>query len=261
MGVCLHWSGYKFFALADRAGLRARLLETASAAGLKGSILVSPEGVNFYLAGERRGLDDILALLEASGGAGGWSLKESACERPPYDRLRVRLKREIIAFGVEGIDPVRQSAPRLDPRELKRWLDEGRSLTLLDTRNDYEIALGTFRGAHAIGITHFRDFPEAAEKLDPALKQQTVVTFCTGGIRCEKAGPYLLKAGFTSVYQLDGGILRYFEECGAAHYDGDCYVFDQRVGLDSALQESGGRSSASLAPNDTEAPDRSTVAG
>jgi RluA family pseudouridine synthase len=120
---------------------------------------------------------------------------------------------------------------------LKQWLDEGRPVTLLDTRNDYEIKLGTFKGAVAAGISHFREFPEAVRRLPDAMKQAPVVMFCTGGIRCEKAGPLMEREGFQQVFQLEGGILKYFEECGGAHYDGDCFVFDQRVGVDPALQE------------------------
>jgi UPF0176 protein len=151
--------------------------------------------------------------------------------------MLVRLKKEIIAFGVEGIDPARRTSPKLSPRELKQWLDEGRPVTLLDTRNDYEVKLGTFKNALPIGIAHFREFPQAVEKLPPELKEQPIVMFCTGGIRCEKAGPFMEREGFKSVFQLDGGILKYFEECGGAHYDGECFVFDQRVGLDPSLQE------------------------
>jgi UPF0176 protein len=151
--------------------------------------------------------------------------------------MLVKIKKEIIAFGVEGIDPARQPAPKLPARNLKQWLDEGRPVTLLDTRNDYEVRLGTFRGAVSPGIDHFRDFPAAVAKLPVELKAQPIVMFCTGGIRCEKAGPFMQREGFTNVHQLDGGILKYFEECGGAHYDGECFVFDRRVGVDPALQE------------------------
>src|SRR5204863_4801653 len=106
-----------------------------------------------------------------------------------------------------------------------------------DTRNDYEVKLGTFKKAQAIGIDHFRDFPDAVRRLPPAMKDQPIVMFCTGGIRCEKAGPFMEREGFKNIFQLEGGILKYFEECGGAHYDGECFVFDQRVGVDPNLQE------------------------
>ena len=110
---------------------------------------------------------------------------------------------------------------------------------MLDTRNDYEVKLGTFRNAVPIGIDHFREFPGAVARLPPGLKEQAIVMFCTGGIRCEKAGPFMEREGFKSIFQLDGGILKYFEECGAEHYDGECFVFDQRVGVDPSLHETG----------------------
>jgi RluA family pseudouridine synthase len=151
--------------------------------------------------------------------------------------MLVRLKKEIISFGVEGIAPGQRTSPKLAPHELKQWLDEGKPITLLDTRNDYEVKLGTFRGALIPHIGHFREFPDAVRKLPEELKEQPIVMFCTGGIRCEKAGPFMEREGFKNIFQLDGGILKYFEECGSAHYDGECFVFDQRVGVDPALKE------------------------
>jgi RluA family pseudouridine synthase len=151
--------------------------------------------------------------------------------------MLVRIKKEIIPFGVPEILPGTRTSPKLAPPELKRWLDEGRPITLLDTRNDYEIKLGTFQNAVTLGIDHFRDFPTAVKQLPAVLKHQTIVMFCTGGIRCEKAGPYMEREGFEQVFQLDGGILKYFEDCGGEHYNGECFVFDQRVGIDPSLAE------------------------
>jgi UPF0176 protein len=153
--------------------------------------------------------------------------------------MRVKIKREIIAFGIPDIVPAEHTAPKLAPRTLKQWLDEGRRVTLLDTRNDYEVNLGTFRGTLVPHIDHFRHFPEAAAKLPESLKDEPVVMFCTGGIRCEKAGAYLEKIGFRHVHQLDGGILKYFEECGGAHYDGECFVFDERISVGPDLKPTG----------------------
>lgn len=232
-------AAYKFLPLADLRPKRARLQDLCKAASLKGTVLLSPEGINLFAAGSRAGIEALLAELRGWPGLGDLQVKLSTTDHQPFRRMLVRLKKEIIAFGVPGIDPARRTSPKLGPQELKRWLDEGRPVTLLDTRNDYEVRLGTFRNAHPIGIRHFRDFPEAVSRLPPQLKEQPVVMFCTGGIRCEKAGPFMEKQGFRSVYQLEGGILKYFEECGGAHYDGECFVFDQRVGLDPALHETG----------------------
>ncbi|HEY5792898.1 MAG TPA: pseudouridine synthase, partial [Chthoniobacterales bacterium] len=164
-------------------------------------------------------------------------VKFSGSESQPFRRMLVRIKREIISFGVEGIDPAAHPSPKLAPRELKQWLDEGRPVTLLDTRNDYEIKLGTFKNARPAGIGHFRDFPRAVRQLPPEMKERPIVMFCTGGIRCEKAGPFMEREGFKNIFQLEGGILKYFEECGGEHYEGECFVFDQRVGVDPALRE------------------------
>jgi len=179
----------------------------------------------------------LLAELRGLPGLENLQPKFSETDHQPFSRMLVRMKKEIIAFGVEGINPAQRTSPKLSAKELKQWLDEGRPVTLLDTRNDYEVKLGTFKNAVPAGIDHFRDFPAAVRRLPARLKEQAIVMFCTGGIRCEKAGPFMENEGFKTVFQLDGGILKYFEECGGAHYDGECFVFDQRVGLDPSLQE------------------------
>jgi len=231
-------SAYRFAVLTELKPLRERLSRICEAGGLKGTILLSTEGVNLFVAGAREAVDGLVAEIRQMPGLEDLAPKVSVSEEQPFTRMLVRIKKEIIAFGVEGIAPGVRTSPKLAARELKQWLDEGREVTLLDTRNDYEVRLGTFRGAVDLGIGHFRDFPQAArEKLPEAMKAQPVVMFCTGGIRCEKAGPLLEREGFSEVYQLDGGILKYFEECGGAHYDGECFVFDQRVGVDPALRE------------------------
>jgi UPF0176 protein len=237
MSEVLNLAGYKFAPLDHLPELRARLLDFCLAHDLRGTILLSPEGINFFVAGQREQANGLLAELRAVPGLEDLAPKESASAEQPYNRMLVKIKKEIIAFGIDGIDPARQPTAKIPAATLKQWLDEGRPLTLLDTRNDYEIRLGTFRGARAAGIDHFREFPEAVHRLPEEMKSQTVVTFCTGGIRCEKAGPYLELAGFENVFQLDGGILKYFEECGGAHFEGECFVFDRRVGVDSALRE------------------------
>jgi UPF0176 protein len=204
---------------------------------LRGTILLSTEGINLFVAGTRKNLDRLLDTLRAVPGLEDLTLKESLSDEQPFNRMLVKIKKEIIAFGIEGIDPARRPSPKLSPRTLKAWLDEGRPVTLLDTRNDYEVRMGTFRGAVAARIDHFREFPAAAEKLPSVLKDQPIVMFCTGGIRCEKAGPFMEKIGYANVHQLDGGILKYFEECGGAHFEGECFVFDRRVGVDPSLRE------------------------
>ena len=231
-------AAYRFATLQDLQSLRTELLALCRIGQLRGTILLSTEGINLFMAGEAGAIESLLARLRAIPGLEPLAAKYSYTADQPFRRMLVRIKREIIAFGVPGIVPAQRTSPKLAPQQLKAWLDEGKQITLLDTRNDYEVKLGTFENAVPAGVDHFRDFPAAVAKLPEALKEQTIVMFCTGGIRCEKAGPYMESQGFKNVLQLDGGILKYFEECGGAHYNGECFVFDQRVGVDPALQES-----------------------
>ncbi len=230
-------AAYRFAELSDLKTLRESLIRLCREQSLKGTILLSTEGINLFVAGSADGIEALLAELRCIPGLENLAPKFSLSGHQPFSRMLVRIKKEIIAFGVDGINPARRTSPKLQAATLKQWLDEGRKVTLLDTRNDYEIKLGTFRGALPAGIDHFRDFPQAVAQLPEALKDEPVVMFCTGGIRCEKAGPYMESQGFRNIHQLDGGILKYFEECGGAHYDGECFVFDQRVGVDPALRE------------------------
>jgi len=230
-------AAYKFATLRDLRALRARLLALCKSWQLKGTILLASEGINLFVAGEADMIEQLLVELRQVPGLEDLQAKFSENDHQPFRKMLVRIKREIIAFGVEGIEPARRTSPKLAPKELKQWLDEGRPVTLLDTRNDYEVKLGTFKNALPIGINHFRDFPEAVRRLPSEMKEQPIVMFCTGGIRCEKAGPFMEREGFKHVFQIEGGILKYFEECGGAHYDGECFVFDQRVGLDPSLHE------------------------
>ncbi len=239
MSAVINISAYRFAPLDGLKPLRARLTAVCRAWDLKGTILLSTEGINLFVAGHAGEIDQLLALLRGIPGLEDLEPKVSESREQPFSRMLVKIKKEIIAFGVTGIDPARHPAPRLSASELKRWLDEGRPVTLLDTRNDFEVSLGTFNRALPIGIQHFREFPAAATKLSPADHPHPIVTFCTGGIRCEKAAPYLLQQGFEQVFQLDGGILKYFEECGSEHFRGECFVFDKRVGLAADLDESG----------------------
>lgn len=231
-------SAYHFTRLEDVKALRDRLGVLCRELELRGTILLSGEGINLFVAGAADSVDRLLRFLREMPEFRDLQAKLSESDQTPFNRMLIRIKREIIAFGVEGIDPATRPSAKISPMELKRWLDEGRPLTLLDTRNDYEVRLGTFKNALPIGVDHFREFPEAVQRLPEELKAKPVVMFCTGGIRCEKAGPFMESRGFSNIYQLDGGILKYFEECGSSHWDGECFVFDQRVGLNPDLSES-----------------------
>jgi len=235
----LNIAAYKFVALDQLPQLRAAFKARGDALGLKGTILVANEGINLFLAGAAAGVESFLETLRADARLAFIEVKRSWSSEQPFNRLLVKIKREIVSMRRAEIDPRKTAAPRLAPQELKCWLDQGRPVVLLDTRNQFEVDLGTFENAFSLGLRSFGEFPRATPALPETLKDQPVVTFCTGGIRCEKAAPWLINQGFREVYQLDGGILNYFEQCGSAHFRGVCFVFDQRVALDAGLRQTG----------------------
>ena len=221
MSAVTNISTYRFAELTGLKDLRESLINDCKAWELKGTILLSTEGINLFVAGAAESINLLLGKLRIIPGLEGLEPKVSISDKQPFNRMLVRLKKEIISFGMESIRPANYTSPKISAAELKRWLDEGRPVTLLDTRNDYEVKLGTFKGSIIPNINTFREFPAAVRKLPDALKDQPVVMFCTGGIRCEKAGPFMENEGFSNIYQLDGGILKYFEECGGEHYEGE----------------------------------------
>ena len=231
-------AAYKFVTLDDLPSRQTQLREICNRLQLMGTILLSTEGINMFLAGSEDKVNLFVDSLHKQAEFNDLAVKLSYSDDQPFSRMLVKIKNEIIAFGVEGIDPRSRTSPKLAAATLKQWLDEGRPVNLLDVRNAYEVEVGTFENAIAIGVDNFRDFPKAVENLPDDFNERPTVMFCTGGIRCEKAGPMLEQAGFNDIYQLDGGILKYFEECGGAHYSGDCFVFDKRVALDPDLAES-----------------------
>lgn len=233
----LNLSCYQFTPLSDLPEWRERLRAACVAADLKGTILIAPEGINFFLSGTPLQLEPVLALIRSMPGCANIRPKESPGAHQPFRRMLVKIKREIISFGVPGVNPAQSPSRKISPKQLRQWLEEGRDFTLLDTRNQYETKMGSFQGAIDPQINSFRQFPDAVERLPAQTKQKPVVIFCTGGIRCEKAGPFLEQRGFEEVFQLDGGILKYFEEEGGAHYQGECFVFDARVGVGPDLAE------------------------
>ena len=236
-GRVVNISGYKFVKLENLESLQADLKKWAGQAQLKGTILLSEEGINCFLAGSRAGMDSFLAALRSHGPLEDFEAKESFNDYQPFSRMLVKIKKEIITFDVPAVEPAYGDGKKIAAEELKAWLDEGRDVVLLDTRNDYEIELGTFDNAESVHIDNFREFPEAIRSLPEEYRKKPLVMFCTGGIRCEKAGPFMEDAGFENVLQLEGGILKYFEKCGGAHWQGECFVFDKRVALDPELSE------------------------
>ena len=239
-------SCYKFITLDDREALKADLGARCLELGLKGTILLAPEGINVFLAGSRQAIDAIVAHLRADPRFADLVPKESLSAEPPFKRMRVRLKKEIITMKHPLIRPGSGRAPSVAAATLRQWLDrgcddEGRPVVMLDTRNDYEVAAGTFDNAVDYGIGIFSEFPPQIARHRGDFAGKTVVSFCTGGIRCEKAAIHMKQIGIERVYQLEGGILKYFEEVGGAHYHGDCFVFDEREALSADLQPAAGR--------------------
>ncbi len=235
----LNIAAYKFVAMTNLPPYRAELRKLCQDLDLRGTIMLSPEGINLFVAGEEPGVRHLLEVLRRNPLLEDLEVKESYSDKQPFNRMLVKLKREIIAFGIDDVRPAVRTSPKLKATELKQWINEGRKFRLLDTRNVYEVELGTFQNAEHLNINHFREFPRAIEQLPEGAKHEPIVMFCTGGIRCEKAGPLMEQAGFEHIYQLDGGILKYFEECGGEHYDGACFVFDNRVALDPELKPTG----------------------
>ena len=230
-------AGYRFIDLPDKDELRAPFLEICLELELKGTVLLSPNGINFFVAGTHEAIEQYVSFLEEDERFQGISLHISYSEYQPFKRMLVRLKNEIISLGMDEIKPAERKGQYIQPKEFKKWLDEGKEVVILDTRNDYELRVGTFENAIDLDIKSFREFPHATKKLEQD-KTTPVVMFCTGGIRCEKASMVMENQGWENVYQIKGGILGYFKECGGAHWNGDCFVFDKRVSVNTDLEES-----------------------
>ncbi|MCW7536485.1 sulfurtransferase [Aquabacterium sp. A7-Y] len=237
----LNISAYKFVRLPDAAELRESIHSRAAQDGLKGTVLLAEEGINLFLAGPGEAVRGFVGWLRSDARFADLAPKESWSSEVPFRKLLVKVKREIIRMNHPSIRPEAGRAPALDPRTLTRWLDqghddEGRPVVTLDTRNAFEVDYGSFDGAIDWRIEKFSDFPAALLAHREELRGKTVVSFCTGGIRCEKAAIFMQEAGLDHVWQLEGGILKYFEETGGAHYHGSCFVFDEREALGAALE-------------------------
>ena len=233
---------YQFAALPDFRELREPLRALAASLGIKGSVLLAHEGINGTVVGHDEAIDTLVNELRHgalfNGRLDNLELKFSTAELMPFQRLKVRLKKEIVTLGDSAVDPTRQVGTYVEPEDWNAVISAPDTL-VIDTRNAFEVAMGTFEGAVDPGIRSFGQFREfAAQKLDPA-KHRKIAMFCTGGIRCEKASAYLLALGFDEVYHLKGGILRYLEGVpeSESRWRGECFVFDERVALGHGLRE------------------------
>jgi UPF0176 protein len=230
-------AGYKSEPLVDPADLVSLYQQKCDELELKGTMLISKNGINFSLAGTQHATDTIIAFLEEDNRFLEIPLKVTYSETQPFRRMKVRLKKEIISLGLKDINPRELTGERISPQDLKKLLDNKEDILVLDTRNEYETRVGKFENAIDLNLDTFRDFPEAIESLPEEYKDKQIVMYCTGGIRCEKASAVMIKAGFADVKQLEGGVLDYFKETGGAYWEGDCFVFDERVALDTELNE------------------------
>ena len=235
--IVVNIAGYKFEPLVDPIDLVSLYQKKCDELELKGTMLISKNGINFSLAGTQQATDTIIAFLEEDNRFLNIPLKVTYSETQPFRRMKVRLKKEIISLGRKDINPKELTGERISPKDLKNLLDNKEDVLVLDTRNEYETRVGKFENAIDLNLDTFRDFPKAIESLPEEYKDKQIVMYCTGGIRCEKASAVMMKAGFADVKQLEGGVLDYFKETGGAYWEGDCFVFDERVALDTELNE------------------------
>ncbi len=235
----LNIAGYKFVTIPDRNTLRQPFKHKCDSLELKGTVLLSHEGINIFVAGLESNIVQFRNWVIEDERFNDISFKESTSDAQPFNRMNVRLKNEIISVGLPNFDRIDSEEGRIFPNELHQRLSNNEDIVLLDTRNTYETRLGSFQNSIELGIRTFRAFPEAVANMDTSLKDKQIVMFCTGGVRCEKASVIMRDAGFTNVRQLEGGILGYFQEVGGDHWNGECFVFDKRVALKPDLTETG----------------------
>lgn len=229
---------YKFVTLENFEQLRQPLHDLMVEQGVRGTLLLAKEGINGTIAGSREGIDAVLAWLQSDPRLEGLGYKESFDDSNPFYRTKVKLKKEIVTMGVEGIDPKRVVGTYVKPQDWNALISDP-EVILVDTRNDYEVQIGTFKNAVNPQTDTFREFPQyVQDNLDPQ-KHKKVAMFCTGGIRCEKSTAYLKEQGFDEVYHLEGGILKYLEEVPEEQtmWEGECFVFDNRVSVNHSLEK------------------------
>ncbi len=228
---------YKFVSLPDFHELREPLLDHCLAQNIRGTLLLAEEGINGTVAGGREAIDSLLAYLKADPRLADLSHKESFDSSQPFYRMKVKLKKEIVTMGIDGIDPNEVVGTYVKPKDWNALISDP-DVVLIDTRNDYEVEIGTFKGAVDPKTESFRQFPEYVRQNYNPAKHKKVAMFCTGGIRCEKASAFMKREGFEEVYHLEGGILKYLEEIDQSDslWQGECFVFDNRVSVKQGLE-------------------------
>ncbi|MDC1040111.1 rhodanese-like domain-containing protein, partial [Acidimicrobiia bacterium] len=211
-------TGYKFIPIKNELVLQETILKRSTNLNLKGTVLISRKGINFSVSGNKNNIDKFLLFIRSDSRFADVDVKITYNEYQPFRKMLVRIKKEIISMGIEEIDPFQFTGQKISPKELNKKLNNNEDIVLLDTRNEYEVRLGTFKNAIDLNLDSFRDFPKEIEKLRKKLNGKEVVMFCTGGIRCEKASALMLKNGFENIQQIDGGVINYFKETGGRHW-------------------------------------------
>jgi UPF0176 protein len=250
---------YKFVQLADYTEKRVPLLAYCQEQGIKGTILLAEEGINATISGTRQAMDALLYFLRSDSRLADLEMKESYAESPPFECMKVRLKKEIVTLGLPEIAPERKVGSYVQPKDWNNLITDP-DVLVIDTRNQFEVEIGSFQRAENPHTESFREFPEYVRThLDPE-QHKKVALFCTGGIRCEKASSFLLEQGFQEVYHLQGGILKYLEEVPLEKslWKGECFVFDQRVAIDHRLAV-GSYASCQACGNPVSEEDRASV--
>ena len=233
----LNVAGYKFEPLKNLDYLIPQFQNKCDELELKGSVYLSPNGINFSIAGTKENVNTYIKFIEQNPKFKDIPLKKTFSATQPFRRMKVRLKKEIISLGRDDINPKEITGEYISPQELFEIYENKKDVIVLDIRNEYETRVGAFENSIDLQLDTFRDFPSAVQTLPDEYKDKQIVMYCTGGIRCEKASAVMMKAGFSDVRQLEGGVLDYFKETGGAYWNGDCFVFDERVALDKKLNE------------------------
>ena len=235
---------YKFVSIENPTELRTILLKLCESLNIKGTIILAYEGINSCLVGTDESMNQYIEFMHNDTRFADLEFKKSFSAHIPFRRMLVKIKKEVIPLGMESIKPAEHTGKYIEPLELKKWYDNNEDFIVLDTRNNYEVEIGTFKDAINPQLNEFRNFPQWIKENFAQYKDKKIVTFCTGGIRCEKATAFMQQEGFENVYQVQGGILKYFEETMKKspgennHYEGDCFVFDYRVAVDKNLEQS-----------------------
>lgn len=229
-------SFYKFVHFDDPDSLKPLFKESCIAKDIVGTILLAHEGINGTIAGPQDKVEEFKKELQATPGLEDLTFKDSACQKKPFRRMLVKVKTQIVRMRGVETRPGEITGNYVSPEDFKTWLDSNEEMIVVDTRNAFEVERGTFRGSLNPNTRYFSDFVKYVDKDLKDAKSKKIVTFCTGGIRCERATSYMVEQGFTNVYQLEGGILNYFEKTDGKHFEGNCYVFDRRVEVDTDLE-------------------------